>query len=222
VYNRADSCCDQRINQATLYVDDTQCGQIQFGEGTTKYSFDCKGVEGSKVTLKHSGQYINICEMEVLVLEEDLPKKIPEVHNVAVGRPAAQSSTGWGGVASRAVDGDINSVWGGKSCTHSAKNKNNFWSVELDQEEYVRAVVIYNRLDCCSDRIDGAKVWIGSGDDWTECGTINSNGAAVISTPCNAQGDKIKVTNNNNYLTLCEVQVITYEEENPSEEMDEE
>ena len=44
----------------------------------------------------------------------------------------------------------------------------------------------------------------------------------MITTPCNAQGDKIKVTNDNNYLTLCEVQVITYEEENPSEEMDEE
>ena len=42
-----------------------------------------------------------------------MPKKIPEVQNVAVGRPTAQSSTGWGGVASRAVDGDTNSIWGG-------------------------------------------------------------------------------------------------------------
>ena len=57
-------------------MDDTQCGQIQFGEGTTKYSFDCKGVEGSKVTLKHSGQYINICEMEVL---GKLPRQLTEL-----------------------------------------------------------------------------------------------------------------------------------------------
>ena len=66
------------------------------------------------------------------------------------------------------------------------------------------------------------QVWIGSGDDWSECGTIDYDGSSIISVPCGASGDKIAVTNDNNYLTLCEVQVITVEEENPSEEMDEE
>ena len=113
-----------------MYVDDKQCGQINFEEGKTKYTFRCEGAEGSKVTLKHSGQYINICEMEVLgklpwqpkittsltkhssVREEDIPS-IPVFHNVAAGRPTSQSSTGWGGVASRAVDGNTNSQWSG-------------------------------------------------------------------------------------------------------------
>ena len=47
------------------------------------------------------------------VLEENMPKNIPVFSNVALGRPAAQSSVGWGGVAARAVDGNTNKQWGG-------------------------------------------------------------------------------------------------------------
>lgn len=42
-----------------------------------------------------------------------MPTNIPVFTNVALNRPAAQSSVGWGGQASRAVDGNINKMWGG-------------------------------------------------------------------------------------------------------------
>jgi len=46
-------------------------------------------------------------------MSPDLEENTPELTNVALGRPAAQSSVGWGGVAARAVDGNTNKQWGG-------------------------------------------------------------------------------------------------------------
>ena len=41
-----------------------------------------------------------------------MPTDIPVFTNVALNRPAAQSSIGWGGQAARAVDGNTNKMWG--------------------------------------------------------------------------------------------------------------
>jgi alpha-L-fucosidase len=40
--------------------------------------------------------------------------------NLALGRPAAQSSTGWSAPASRAVDGNTDGNFGGGSVTHTS------------------------------------------------------------------------------------------------------
>ena len=73
-------------------------------------------------------------------------------------KPATQSSTGWGGVASRAVDGSSDGHYGRHSCTHSAKKANNWWQVNLLGTYPVHLVVVHNRWDCCHNRIDKAEV----------------------------------------------------------------
>ena len=57
--------------------------------------------------------------------------------NVALGKPAVQSSTDHGGLASRAVDGDINSNWGGSSCTHTAHESEPWFRVDLQLSVFV-------------------------------------------------------------------------------------
>ena len=47
------------------------------------------------------------------VLEENIPTDIPTFINVAVNGTASSSSVGWGGVASRVIDGNRNGMWGG-------------------------------------------------------------------------------------------------------------
>merc|ERR1711977_457340 len=109
-------------------------------------------------------------EVEVYVKDEDVPT-IPEVINVAGEGTASQSSMGWGGVASRAIDGKTNGQWSGRSCTHSRYNKNNWWKLEFDSPVSVNAVKIYNRMDCCQNRINGAEVYAGE----VLCGKIEFN-----------------------------------------------
>ena len=45
-----------------------------------------------------------------------------------------------------------------RSCTHTDGGKNNWWMGTLAENTAVTEIVIYNREDCCSDRIHGAKV----------------------------------------------------------------
>ena len=50
-----------------MYVDDHQCGQIQFNEGQQAYTFDCGEKEASEVSVRlNNGQSLQVCELEVL------------------------------------------------------------------------------------------------------------------------------------------------------------
>ena len=51
--------------------------------------------------------------------------------NLAGNKPANQSTTASGGKASRAVDGDRNSYYFAKSCTHTNVMTSPWWRVDL-------------------------------------------------------------------------------------------
>ena len=74
------------------------------------------------------------------------------------GRPTKQNSVGWSGVPKRAVDGNVDGIYGAGTSTHSRGNKNNWWQVDLEANNKVYMVLIHNRVDCCQNRINGAQV----------------------------------------------------------------
>ena len=82
--------------------------------------------------------------------------------NVAKGKRATQSSLGSGGVPERAVDGNTNHDWGGRSITHTnegEKKKPQWWEVDLGTSVSVDKIVLYNRKDF-SHRSDGVQVFL--------------------------------------------------------------
>jgi alpha-L-fucosidase len=72
-------------------------------------------------------------------------------------KQATQSSTGWKGVAMRAVDGNTDGVWGHGSVCHSGKPRNNWWRVNLYKDYHINMVIIYNRREAPA-RINNAEV----------------------------------------------------------------
>ena len=83
--------------------------------------------------------------------------------DLALNKTASQNSTAWGGVASRAVDGNTNINWSGGSCTHTNEEANPWWRVDLGSPFPVAEVVIVNR-DCmgtCRDRLKAFEIKIG-------------------------------------------------------------
>ncbi len=97
-----------------------------------------------------------------------LPKPILSsvlIGNIARGKPTKQSSTGFGGVPSRAVDGNKNNQWGGRSCTHTNKDRKPWWRVDLKMEEQVKKVKLTNRGDCCWGRLRAIDIMVGNVDD---------------------------------------------------------
>ena len=66
-------------------------------------------------------------------------------------------------------------------------------------------VTITNRQDCCSERISGAKIYIGD----IYCDVVNyTPGINSYTFNCNAiVGSRVRIVNDKTDLTLCEVAV---------------
>ncbi len=75
--------------------------------------------------------------------------------SVAVGKPAEQSSTSNDASAERAVDGDANGDFQLGSVTHTKDSDKGWWEVDLGKAMPIDRVVVWNRTDCCKERLQG-------------------------------------------------------------------
>ena len=86
--------------------------------------------------------------------------------NLALNKLARQSSLYVAGNLQRlpnlAVDGNLDTNMGrGKSCTHTKKESNPWWFVDLGSPKSVGEVYIVNRGDCCGDRLSSFEIRVG-------------------------------------------------------------
>ena len=84
--------------------------------------------------------------------------------NIARGKPTKQSSVAHGGVPQRAVDGNVNSHWNGRSCTHTQRQRQPWWRVDLQMMYPVAKVKLTNRGDCCQTRLRNFEIRVGNVD----------------------------------------------------------
>jgi hypothetical protein len=70
-----------------------------------------------------------------------------------VGTAATQSTTAYDSPASRAVDGDTNGAWGSGSVTHTDAEVHPWWQTDLGATYSIDEVALWNRTDCCSERL---------------------------------------------------------------------
>lgn len=87
----------------------------------------------------------------------------PRSSNLASAKVATQSSTFGLGVAQRAVDGNIDGVYANGSVSHTFGGEAQpWWQVDLGSSRSVGSVELFNRTDCCTDRL--SKVWLLASD----------------------------------------------------------
>jgi len=142
------------------------------------------------------------------------------VTNLAQGKTNSQSSTANGGSASRAVDGNTNGAWRGNSVTHTGYNANAWWQVDLGSSYALNSLVLWNRTDCCANRLSNFYVFVAASDMTGRSFTSLVNDTAVwryrvtgqapakLQIPANVTGRYLRVQlAGTNYLSLAEVQV---------------
>ena len=82
--------------------------------------------------------------------------------DLAFNQPTDQVSVSYGGVASRAVDGNNNTDWSRGSCMHTEEEKDPWWRVDLGASVPVAEVVIVNRLCVpCRNHMEAFEIRIG-------------------------------------------------------------
>lgn len=108
-------------------------------------------------------------------MDNDAQSSVGNLVNHARGKQASQSTTGYGGTAERAVDGNADGdYFAGKSVTHTEENNllQPWWQVDLGFSTEIDHVVLWNRTDCCSGRL--ASFWVFVSDSPFPSGDIRS------------------------------------------------
>jgi len=83
----------------------------------------------------------------------NIPTDNKKLQNIANGKSAKQSSTG-GGNAMLAVDGNTDGNYSHGSVTHTGQDKNAWFEIDLGNIERIGNVKIWNRTDCCGERLN--------------------------------------------------------------------
>ena len=142
--------------------------------------------------------------------------------NLAQGKPAAASSLGWGGAPERAVDGNTDGNYANNSVSHTQADAQAWWQVDLGQSSTIQTVEVFNRSDCCTQRLAEFYVLVSATDmggrtlaalladpSVARVYVASLNGQASVSLPMPTQGRFVKVQLAGiNYLTLAEVRVL--------------
>ncbi|XP_039505386.1 uncharacterized protein LOC120461288 [Pimephales promelas] len=101
------------------------------------------------------------------------------------------------------------------TCTHTQTQSTPWWKLDLLKVYSVNRVVITNRPDCCSERINGAEIRVGNDSSNFSsnplCAVVSSIPAGGSSSyPCNRMEGRyvtVVIPGNDRILTLCEVEV---------------
>jgi len=202
IWNRVD-CCSERLNGVTVRVDDQE--NILAELDTRK---------GNPIEIK-VGEYVNFITIyggnSALSLAEVEVFGPISIKNIAREGSASQSDNadpeqGHAGVA---IDGNTDGNWGGKSVTHtSTAGKDAWWRLDFPNTYYVYTIRIWNRLDCCSERLNGATVRVDNRENIL-AELVTSKGNPIV-IKVDDDVNFITIYGGNSVLSLAEVEVFGY------------
>jgi len=133
--------------------------------------------------------------------------------NVGPNGIATQSSEGWGGNPQRGIDGNTDGQWGGASVTHT-NGAPSWWEVDLMDTYYISYMRIWNRLDCCSERLTNFTITVLDFEReivWEETFLPNNelmNGAFLEIEDVEAEGQYVRVSMPGEYLSIAELEIL--------------
>ncbi len=136
------------------------------------------------------------------------------------GTTATQSSIGWGGDPSRAIDGVTNGFWSATSITHTLNQQNSWWQLDFGQQRTINRVVIWNRADSnLGQRLSNFRISVTNssgielaGENFFPPGSGHAGVSMVWDLPQAVAARHIRISllglNNtgNGFLSLAEVQ----------------
>jgi len=141
--------------------------------------------------------------------------------NSATGGTAAQSSTrsgGGGNEAKFAIDGNTDGDFWQGSVTHTNTENQPWWYVDLGTLKPIDSVALYNRTDCCGDRLTNFRISVFDdatltnevwGDDFYASGYPNPSMSVALPDGVVGQYVQVQLKNNSVVLSLAEVEVVT-------------
>ena len=230
VYNRADGYGAREASlMALISTDGNTWTRIYSHDGTNtpiiRINAGNRNARFVRLQL-NATDYMNLLEVEVYGAASAAPPTVPTPSpsptltpaptaapvgtqgqaNLALGRPATQSSTILpGSEASVCVDGNRTSGW-----CHTDSQTNPWWQVDLGSNATLREIVVYNRADGYGAREASLMALISTdGNTWTRIYSHDGTNTPIIRIKAgnrNARFVRLQL-NATDYLNLLEVEV---------------
>jgi len=130
------------------------------------------------------------------------------------GAIATQSSTDHGGVASRVIDGGLSGNWGDGQVQHTRREDNPWVKVTLAKAATIKKVTVWNRTDCCKDRLNNSDIQIldSAGNIIAQKYLENTNGMRTLEFNFDdvvGSAVRVKKRSNGNF-NIAEIEVFGY------------
>ena len=227
VYNRTE-CCIERLDNSYVFVSQQPFGTRTLDEilndATVFHYYIGTAPALTTITVNQSGRYVRVQLagtnfLSLVELEVWGIPTAPPPANLALNRPATQSSTEFGGTADRAVDGNTSGVFTNNSITSTAFEYRAWWQVDLGAVSTIQTIKIYNRTECCGDRLNNSYVFVSQQpfgtrtldeilNDATVFHYYIGTAPALTTITVNQSGRYVRVQlAGTNYLSLAEVEV---------------
>ena len=226
IWNRTD-CCGDRLADFYLFVSDqpftsTDVTATQSQAGVSSYHTTGQGGSPTVINVNRAGRYarVQLAGSNYLSLAEVQVFQPPPT-NLALNKTATQSSNlGETTTAAKAIDGNNSGSWSDGSIASTQAENQAWWQVDLGSVQTLQSIKVWNRTDCCGDRLSNFYVFVSDqpfasnsvSATQTQAGVTNfyTAGAGGSSTlvNLNRSGRYVRVQlSGNNYLSLAEVQV---------------
>jgi hypothetical protein len=132
--------------------------------------------------------------------------------NIALRKPATQSSTAWGGDASKVNDGKTDGNYLNGSVNHTLADSKGFWMVDLQGNFAIEEIKIWARADCCRQRVGSTVQVLDKAGQVKWSAPINSDSCnyscPTFAVPKGIVGSFVRVLNRpGDYLNIAEVMV---------------
>ena len=173
LYNRTD-CCGGRLNNYSVQASNdptfatTVYDSGNQGTAGATVSFSGLSANARYVRIKRDGtsggpgEAISLAEVDILGIGKY------SYTNLAIGSTASQSSTLTNAAlptADKAIDGNTNNSFNAGSTTHTNPGAGGavFWETTLASLSQINEIALYNRGDCCPERLSNFRVSIYDG-----------------------------------------------------------
>jgi len=103
-----------------------------------------------------------VAQGDLRTLGANADEKTVYLNNLAQGAAASQSSTFEVGAAARAVDGNTDGAWANQSVSHTNTETSPWWELDLGGQKALHAVRLWNRSDCCGERLANYHVFLSA------------------------------------------------------------
>lgn len=177
IFNRSDCCAERLSNFSVLAGNDPEFDTSLYDSGNQAaaaagemLSFADIGVTARYVRVQRNADSLDGGNNAISLAEVDvLGATLFDFTNLAAGSSASQSTTLTNSAnpdASKAIDGDLSPAFNSGSTTHTATGAGGavYWETVLTSVSGINEIVLYNRGDCCADRLSNFRLSIFDGE----------------------------------------------------------